>query len=183
MSSIKNSELIFLDTEFSSLDPYKGEILSISLVKASGEELYLELEYKGEVTEWVKENILPTLTAPKVSKKETRKRIKKFVGTSRPYPVAFINQFDIVYLHKIIPADEKLFGFPPIDFATMLWVKGYDPLEYLENQKEFVAKFGIDASKYRQHNALDDARLLREVFMKVNKMKIDATGEEGGNGS
>lgn len=37
-------ELIFFDTEFTSLDPYKGEILSIGMVKENGEELYIELE-------------------------------------------------------------------------------------------------------------------------------------------
>jgi hypothetical protein len=41
--------LIFYDSEFSSLDPYEGEILSIGMVKPNGQELYLELEYEGEV--------------------------------------------------------------------------------------------------------------------------------------
>ncbi len=40
-----SENIIFFDTEFSSLNPYEGEILSIGLVKPNGEELYLELEY------------------------------------------------------------------------------------------------------------------------------------------
>src|SRR4030066_1628453 len=42
-----SDNIVFLDTEFSSLDPYKGEILSIGLVKMNGDGLYLELEYTG----------------------------------------------------------------------------------------------------------------------------------------
>ena len=71
-----SDNIIFLDTEFSSLDPYKGEILSMGLVKIDGEELYLELEYDGEVDEWVKENIIPNLRESKMSRGEAIKRIK-----------------------------------------------------------------------------------------------------------
>ena len=49
-----SKNIIFLDTEFSSLDSNKGEILSIGLVKLDGKELYLELEYDSPVSDWVK---------------------------------------------------------------------------------------------------------------------------------
>jgi hypothetical protein len=69
-----SDNVIFVDTEFSSLDPYKGEILSVGLVKLRGEELYLELECDGEIDEWPKKNILPTLKQKKYSKAEARKK-------------------------------------------------------------------------------------------------------------
>ena len=59
------------------MDPYKGEVLSIGLVKLSGEELYLELEYEGQVSSWVKKNIIPTLKDKKVSRKKAISKIKK----------------------------------------------------------------------------------------------------------
>ena len=83
-----SDNIIFLDTEFSSLDPYKGEILSIGLVKLSGEELYLELEHNGPVDLWVAENIIPDLKGQKISRKEALKKIKKFIGNQKPYIVA-----------------------------------------------------------------------------------------------
>lgn len=49
-----DKEIIFLDTEFSSLDPYKGKILSIGMVKDNGTEFYIEIEYDGEVSDWVR---------------------------------------------------------------------------------------------------------------------------------
>lgn len=162
-------ELIFLDTEFSSLDPYKGEILSIGLIKENGEELYLELKYKGKTDKWVKENILPNLKQKKISREEAKKQIKKFIGRTKPYLVAFVNQFDVVYMHKLFGKEDfnNTFFWIPIDFASILYAKGYDPEEYYNNQKEFVKKLGINPDKYKQHNALDDAKLLKEVYLKL----------------
>lgn len=160
-------ELIFVDTEFSSLDPYKGEILSIGLVKEKEEELYLELKYDGEVDEWVRGNIIPNLKQEKVTREEAKKKIKEFIGDKKPYLVAFVNQFDVVYLHKLFGKEDFPFFWIPIDFATLLYAKNIDPEEYYKNQREFIKKLGINPDKYTQHNALDDAKLLREVYLKL----------------
>ena len=164
-------ELIFLDTEFSSLDPYKGEILSIGLVKENGDELYLELEFEGDVDEWVKTNILPDLTQKKVSREEAKKQIKQFVGDTKPFIVAYVNQFDVIYLYKLFGTKDlnDIFFWIPIDYASILFTKIDDPEGYFKNQKEFVSKLGINPNAYTQHNALDDAKLLREVYFKIVK--------------
>ncbi|MFH1749656.1 MAG: 3'-5' exoribonuclease [bacterium] len=166
-------ELIFLDTEFSSLNPYKGEIISIGLVKENGKELYLELEFKNEADKWVKKNILPNLNQEKASRSEAKKQIISFIGKEKPYLVAFVNQFDIVYLHKLFGKEDfnSTFFWIPIDFASILYEKGYDPEEYFKNQKDFVRKLGIDPNKFKQHNALDDAKLLKEVYSKSKKIR------------
>jgi hypothetical protein len=39
MQPFEAENILFIDTEFSDLDPYIGEILSIGMVKLSGEEL------------------------------------------------------------------------------------------------------------------------------------------------
>lgn len=166
-----SKNIIFFDTEFSSLDPYKGEILSIGLVKLSGEELYLELEYQGKVDPWVKKNILPTLKGPKVSRREAVKMIKKFVGSKKPFVVTYVNQFDIVYTHKLFESQDihdLPFFWLPIDFASILFGLGLNPEAYFPKDKEnFFPEIGINASKYKLHNVLDDARLLREVYLKM----------------
>ena len=164
-----SKNIIFLDTEFSSLDPYVGEILSVGLVKLTGEELYLELEHSGPVDPWVKKNILPTLTAPKVSRQEAAKQIKKFVGGEKPYMVSMINQYDFIYICKLFGREDKsVFHWLPIDFASVLWALGINPESYYPEDKEnFFKMINIDASKYKMHNALDDAKLLREVYLKM----------------
>jgi DNA polymerase III epsilon subunit-like protein len=162
-----SNNIIFLDSEFSSLNPYKGEILSIGLVKLNGEELYIELEYDGEVDEWVKKNVMPALTELKVSRREASKKIKKFVGDSKPYMISYVNQFDAIYLYKLLGIENNPFHWLPIDFASMLFAFGIDPERYdCEDKGNFYQEIGIDHNKYRKHHALDDARLLRQVYLK-----------------
>ncbi|MDD5251849.1 MAG: hypothetical protein PHT12_04430 [Patescibacteria group bacterium] len=162
-----SDNVIFFDTEFSTLNPYEGEILSVGLVKMGGQELYLELEYEGAVSDWVKENILPTLTAEKVSRTEAVRLIKEFVGDSRPYAVSYVNQFDTIYVYKPFSIDDHPFFWIPIDFASFLFMAGIDPTTHLYGEKTgFFSKLGIDSKKYHQHHALDDARILREAYLK-----------------
>jgi len=162
-----SDNIIFVDTEFSSLDPYKGEILSIGLVKLNGEELYLELEYAGEISDWVKENIVPTLRGAKVSRGEAIQKIKSFIGDKKPFMVSYINQFDAIYWYKLFGLENNPCYWIPIDFASILFALGIAPESYYFGDKNnFYEKIGIDHSKYKQHNALDDAKLLREVYLK-----------------
>jgi len=74
-----SDNIIFFDTEFTTLDPTKGELMSIGLVKLkTGRELYLELEYdKLTAEQWVKKHVIPSLTGTKVSKSEARERTEQ----------------------------------------------------------------------------------------------------------
>lgn len=164
-----SDNIIFLDTEFSSLDPYKGEILSIGIVKLNGEELYLELEYDGEYDKWVKENILPTLKGVKVSREEAKRRIKDFIGKDKPYMVAHVNQYDVIYLKKLFGVGNNPFFWIPIDFAPVLFILGINPETHYLRDKDFYKKISVDPTKYKQHHALDDAKLLREVYLKFTE--------------
>lgn len=151
------------------MDPYKGEILSIGLVKLTGEELYLELEYDGTVSPWVKKNIIPTLKSNKVSRERACEKISKFVGKGKPYAIAYVNQFDDVYLNKLFKSTTRKdlpFYWLPIDFASILFGMGFDP--YSLSDKKFLKRIGVDTKMFKHtHNALDDAKLLREVYLKM----------------
>ena len=50
-----SENVVFVDTEFSGLEFYLGELLSIGFVKLSGEELHLELDCSGPVNEFLRE--------------------------------------------------------------------------------------------------------------------------------
>lgn len=164
--------IIFWDTEFSSLNPYKGELLSIGMVKPNGEELYFELKPQGTLDPWVKKNVLPLLSDKKISRKEAMKRIKAFCGKGHPHLVAYVNTFDASYLYKLLGTKETTKNYPfhwiHYDFATMLAAKGYDP-ECLTSKKlsAFAKKIGIDTSWRRTHHALDDAKLVKMVYEKI----------------
>ncbi len=161
--------VIFFDTEFSSLDLCKGEILSLAFVKLRGEELYLELEHSGEVDEWPRNNILPNLTKDKVNKEQAIKLIEKFIGNGKPYVVAYVNQFDMAYFYKLFGLDNfnDKFSWIPIDYASILFSLGINPDVLVDRKKSFFDKIQIDLSNYTQHNALDDARLLKEVYLRI----------------
>ncbi len=163
-----SKNIIFIDTEFTSLDPYEGELLSIGLVKFNGKELYLELEQKGEISEWVKENVVPFLDEKKISRQEAIVRIKKFIGKGNPYMVAYVNQFDTIYLYKLFGIENDPFFWIPIDFASILFALNINPEKYSKGEDNgFYKKIGVEYERYRKHHALDDARLLREVYLKL----------------
>lgn len=164
-----SENVIFFDTEFSSLDSDRGKMLSFAMIKSSGEELYLELEFKGDADEWVKKNILPTLKSDKVSKEEAIRRIKEFIGDRKPYVIAYVNQFDMIYLYKLFGLDEfnDRFEWIPVDFASILFSKGINPEALVNREQDFFDMLQIDLSRYVQHDALGDARLLREVYMRL----------------
>jgi len=164
-----SDNVIFLDSEFSSLDPYKGEVLSIGLVKLNGDELYLELEYTGPVDPWVSEHIIPDLKAPKISRPEAVVRITEFVGAQKPYIITYVTPYDVIYIRKLFGSEASPFFWLPVDFSSILFGYGIDPeAYYLGDKKNFFKDIGIDTSKYREHHALDDARLLREVYLKMS---------------
>lgn len=167
----ETKNLIFIDTEFSSLDPSCGEILSIGIVKLNGEELYLELESKAVPSNWVAKHIMPTLTATKHSKQMAVKQIRKFIGRTKPFAIAYVDNYDAVYSVKLFGEGEKMpFKWLTIDFASILFASGINPLKMLAPESEaktFYRSLGIDVGNYRQHHALDDARLLRDVWQKI----------------
>ena len=163
-----SDNIIFFDSEFSSFDTTKGEILSIGMVKLNGEELYLELEFKGVADSWVVENVLPKLSGKKVSAAEALQQIKKFAGSSTPFLVSYVSGYDSVYLKKIIgPGKTNIFHWMPIDIASMFFALGRNPEDFGDaDQNGEFAQLGIDFHKYREHHALDDAKLLREYYLK-----------------
>ncbi|MBI1838724.1 MAG: 3'-5' exoribonuclease [Candidatus Colwellbacteria bacterium] len=161
-----SDNVIFLDTEFSDLDPTSGELLSLGLVKPSGEELYIEFKYNGVTSEWVKENVLPLMDGQRTTKEQAKEEIINFLGESLPYLVACVSQFDAVYWYKIFGFEKgqnPAYWFP-IDFAAMLFAYGLHPESYKD--PILLKNLGVDLSKYRRHHALDDARLLRDIYIK-----------------
>ena len=170
MNKIKpfSDNIIFFDSEFSSFDTKRGEILSIGMVKMSGEELYLELESTAEPDEWVKEHVIPLLRGEKISSAEAKERIKKFAGPDMPFLVSYVSGYDSVYLKNIIGQEKNnIFNWRPIDIASMCFALGLNPGTFGDaDNSGLFDELGIDWKKYREHHALDDAKLLREFYLK-----------------
>ncbi|MBI5803359.1 3'-5' exoribonuclease [Candidatus Pacearchaeota archaeon] len=160
-----------MDGEFAKLKPDGIDLISIALIKPNGEELYLEIDYKGKIDEWVKENVVPKLNQKKVSRKEAVKLIKEFVGKEKPYVVAYVNQFDWMGICKLFSAkdvkgiSEIPFRWVPIDFASILFSKGVNIGKM--KMTDIARKYNIPTSKDEEHNALVDARILKKLYERI----------------
>lgn len=170
LNPYEKKNLIFIDTEFSDLDPYKGELLSIGITTLDGRELYIELTSTEESSTWVQKYVMPQLKDIKFSKKQAIEQIRNFLGKTEPYAIAFVDNYDVIYLTKLFGAGKLPFKWLTIDFASILFAQGVNPVRFKRDSsdaKHFYASLGIDLKKYRPHHALDDARLLRDVWLKV----------------
>lgn len=158
-----SDNIIFMDGEFSTLDVRVGELISVGLVKNNGEELYLEIEYSGFLDPWVEKNVIPQFLGGAVSRGEACTKMRAFVGDSKPYLVAYVNQFDAIYWYKLFnsPKEHPVFWIP-IDFASLLFAYGFDPESF--NDNHFFELLGVDKKAFGLHNALEDARLLAVVY-------------------
>ena len=157
-----SDNVVFVDTEFSGLEFYLGELISIGLVTLSGEELYLELDYSGPVNEFVQREVLPKLQGPKVPVSEAVARIKEFVGDGKPYMVSEGGHYDVLYVYELLGIAEQPFSWVPLELTSMLFSHGIRP-----RLDEFAASLGINRSRFRNDHALDDARFLRELYLRA----------------
>ena len=167
----KENNIIFMDGEFTTLDPYKTNLVSIGLIKSNNEELYIELDFDGETDPWVNSNVIPKLKGKKIKPEKAVKMIRDFIGNSKPYLVTYVNQFDWIGICKLfnvnnaVDIKEKIpFFWIPIDFATILFNKGIKPGISLKN---IAHKYHIDISNLNTHNALDDAKILKIIYDKL----------------
>jgi len=151
-----SDNLVFMDAEFSSIDPSKGEIISIAFIKPTGEELYLEIAYDSStLDDWVKEHVVPKLSGAALPKAEAKQRIDEFLGQDHPYVVSHINHFDVTFFWRTFGLPAKLPTYDywfPLDFATLLFFSGIDPRHYGREHK-------TDA-----HSALADAQRLKDSY-------------------
>ena len=165
-----SDDVVFFDAEFTGHDIMRDQLMSIGMVSLDGErEMYFELEYdEGNVNEWVKEHVVPYLTQEKISRDEACERIKKFCGRSEPHLVATVNHYDMAFWHKLFAGKKEPIHSIPIDFASMLFAVGLTPAREIDGEKKnFYAQFDINLNDYKMHNALEDARLMRELYIKL----------------
>ncbi len=170
-----SDDIIFFDAEMTQLDVEKGELMAIGMISYDGtKELYLELDYdESTLSEWTKEHVVPNLLSHKVSKEEVKEAIRKICGHSEPHLVATVNQWDMTFWNKLFKGEKSPINRIPIDFASILYAIGLNPARTINDEKaEFYKQFGIDLSNYNMHNALDDTRLMRDLYFKLANKSI-----------
>ena len=140
----------FLDTEYNG---WGGALLSLALVPEDGEELYLTLDWIGPLDEWVERNVVPyldtvpdSLISTRMSREDAARTIAHYLaGDNEPLIVADWPE-DIAYLNALLVTGP----------GVMVEAPGLR-FEFLP-----LAGFSTAANSKVPHNALHDARALRD---------------------
>ncbi|HLD12156.1 MAG TPA: hypothetical protein VJB87_01020 [Candidatus Nanoarchaeia archaeon] len=156
--------IIFADAEFPGLSPNGTHLLSLALIKESGEELYIEFDYRGKTNAWVKKHVLPSLSGKKVSQVKAKKLIRAFVGKQEPYFLSYVNAFDWMAILKLFGVHKHPFYWIPLDLASLFYARGINVRGGLDG---VARRLGIKMQQFTRHNALDDARLVKMVYEKL----------------
>ena len=173
---------IFFDTEFTGLHQ-KTTLVSIGLIGEGEETFYAELtDYDtSQIDNWLQENVMSklTLTAHPINTLKVNGNATTFRGdkkTLKKHLGKWLNSFGNVELWSDCLAYDfvlfnDIFGhafnipknvlYIPFDICTLFKAKDIDPDI---NREEFANIKGIKAEK---HNALWDARIIKECYNRL----------------
>jgi hypothetical protein len=145
----------FLDTEYNG---WGGALLSLALVPDDREELYLTLDWDGPLETWVERNVIPYLdtvpeqfVSPRMSRADAARTIAHYLaGDPDPLIVADWPE-DIAQLNALLVTGPGIMAELP------------------RLRCEFIALSGFStaANSKVPHNALHDARALRDHFLSL----------------
>lgn len=134
---------IFIDCEWNG---FGGEFISMALVSQDGREFYevIELDPCEPIEEWVAENVMPILNQKPIPLVDFVERFD-----------AFLNQFDSIHIIADWPEDI-------VHFCESLLL---DPGVRIDTPPLTMEIIRVDAESSLPHNALCDARGIRDAFI------------------
>jgi hypothetical protein len=142
----------FLDTEFNG---FGGTLLSVAMVPEDGEEFYVTLECVDPILPWVERNVLPYLdtvpvglVSPRLSRREAADAIAAYLASDpEPEIIADWPEDLTQFCALLMIGPGLMVPVPPLTFRLV-------PLP----------GFSTAANSAVPHNALHDARALRDHF-------------------
>jgi hypothetical protein len=145
----------FLDTEYNG---WAGALLSLALVPDDGEELYLTLDWHGQLEPWVERNVVPYLdsvadsfVSPRMSRADAARTIAHYLaGDPEPLIVADWPEDLALFNALLITGPGVMAEVPGLRFQFV-------PL----------SGFSTAANSKVPHNALHDARALRDHVLSL----------------
>jgi hypothetical protein len=137
----------FLDTEFNG---FGGSLISMALVPENDSlpEFYKELEMREQLHPWVRENVVPHLFLAPCSRGDFQNALGNYLWNCRE--------------ETIIIADWP----DDIRYFCESLITGPGMCMNLINNIKFELDFGIDYESAVPHNALHDARGIRDFYLK-----------------
>ncbi len=145
----------FLDTEFNG---FGGALLSLALVPEDGQEFYVTLECDDPIFPWVERNVMPYLdnvpvglVSPRMTRRAAADALAAYLGTDpEPELVADWPEDVTQFCSLLMIGPGQMVPMPPLTFR-LLTLQGFSP----------------SANSAVPHNALHDARSLRDHFLSV----------------
>jgi hypothetical protein len=178
---------VFFDCEFTGLHQHTT-LISLGCVAENGMQFYAEAtDYdRGQVNRWIQENVidhlflvptpdtdLPTITADKIgnvsiigARFQIAIMFKNWISKFKDVEMwGDVYAYDWVLFCELFDAEDIAERLPrniyyiPFDLATLMKIKGIDPDI---SREEFS---GIE--NLAKHNALDDARIIKACYEKL----------------
>lgn len=171
---------IFFDTEFTGLHQ-NTTLISIGLVSECGKTFYAELtDYdKSQIDEWLQSNVIDNLLFNPEDTQMTEPSNDWNVCGNKVYVTMrlkyWLRQFEQIEMWSDCLSYDwvlfcQLFGhafnipknvyYIPFDICTLFKLQGIDP----DVNREYFADYKTNSTK---HNALHDARVIKECFLKL----------------
>jgi hypothetical protein len=136
---------LFLDTEFNG---FGGKLISMALVPENPEvrEFYKELEIRDQLEPWVRENVVPHLILAPCSNHEFQQALGQYLWEIGECTIIADWPDDIRYFcESLIVGPGQMLGFVP--------------------NLKFELDQGINYNSVVPHNALHDARAIRDFYL------------------
>lgn len=148
---------LFLDTEFNG---FNGRLMSMALVPedASKPEFYKELEIKEQLHPWVRDNVAPHMFLVPVSFGEFQNALANYLRDVGDCTVVADWPDDIRH------------------FCESL-ITGPGMMISMKHNIKFELDFGIHYQSAVPHNALHDARAIRDFYMKRELRNAEISGQ------
>ena len=145
----------FLDTEFNG---FGGALLSLALVPLDGEEFYVTLDCAEPIVEWVERNVMPFLDHvpvgmmyPKLSRRDAALALSAYLAADpQPELIADWPKDLTQFCALLMTGPGEMVPIPPLTFRLV-------PLP----------GFSTAENSAVPHNALHDARSLRDHFLSL----------------
>jgi hypothetical protein len=143
----------FLDTEYNGVG---GALLSLALVPDNGDELYLTLRTEEPILDWVQQNVIPyldtvpeQLSCPRLSRRDAAHALERYLRhDDDPLIIADWPEDVSQFCELMITGPGQMVDLRHLTFRVL-------PL----------SNFSTAANSKVPHNALHDARSLRDHLM------------------
>lgn len=149
---------LWIDTEFNG---FNGELLSIALVPSTGSEFYEILAFPANIDPWAAEHVMPVMNLP-----GEERRSQKLRSRVRDELQSYLMQFESIHIIADWPEDI-------VHFCRLLMLDD-KPGYRIDTPPLTMEIVRIDAPSKVPHNALEDARGMRDYVMTERRLTVEA---------